>query len=264
MAVDSSPTTDPIPSDADSTSGDKHVTRISKEGSPSAAMERQSISGPRSSSSTSNMPHPESQPMGSGKRKRGSKNRTEVSYTYSKVEISPLVSPDGGDGMEVASVSQESSLSSSEFDSDINVNNEDAREADDEQSDFFHEPGPACGIPDIVPWWENERVTDEPLRVDSDFEKILTGTFGNLPKYSNQSFKARMGRLMSGTGREIRLGRRKLKGKMPRYTVGKFLQDREHWNRMQSSHYSGTQHSPHGGPSLAATVVNNIGSSNSH
>ena len=77
--------------------------------------------------------------------------------------------------------------------------------ADDEQSDFFHEPGPACGIPDIVPWWENERVTDEPLRIDSDFEKILTGTFAHLPKLSNQSFKARMGRLMSGVSEILEL-----------------------------------------------------------
>ncbi|KAH9489518.1 hypothetical protein Btru_037379 [Bulinus truncatus] len=66
-----------------------------------------------------------------------------------------------------------------------------------------------------------------------------------------------MGKLMSGTGREIRLGRRKLKGKMPRYTVGKFLQDREHWNHMQSHHLN-TQ-IPGG---LASSNVNN--NSNGH
>ncbi|XP_005106952.1 G patch domain-containing protein 2 [Aplysia californica] len=232
MTVDSSPLTDPIPSDADSVSGDKCVGKR-KEDSPSATMERQSFSGPRSSSSTTNMPHS----VTAGKRKRSSKSRTEYSFAYSHGDMNAVMAAGASsDRMEVASVSQESSLSSSEFDSDINVNNEDAREADDEQSDFFHEPGPACGIPDIVPWWENERVTDEPLRVDSDFEKILTSTFAHLPKFSSQSFKARVGRLISGSGREIRLGRRKLKGKMPRYTVGKFLQDREHWNRMQGHH----------------------------
>ncbi|XP_059149597.1 G patch domain-containing protein 2-like isoform X1 [Physella acuta] len=231
MAVDSSPLTDPIPSDADSASGDRQFGKR-KEESPSTTVDKASFSGLRCPVSSSMYSTSHSHAVTAGKRKRSSKSRTDYNYSdFPHQGISLNM-----DRMEVASVSQESSLSSSEFDSDLNANNEDAREADDEQSDFFHEPGPACGIPDIVPWWENERVTDEPLQIDSDFEKILTGTFAHLPKFSNQSFKARMGRLLSGTGREIRLGRRKLKGKMPRYTVGKFLQDREHWNRMQGHH----------------------------
>uniref|UniRef100_A0A0B6ZQQ2 Uncharacterized protein n=1 Tax=Arion vulgaris TaxID=1028688 RepID=A0A0B6ZQQ2_9EUPU len=241
MAVDSSPLTDHIFSDADSASGDRQLGKR-KEESPVAMTERPIYSSPRNSvSGTSSLP--QSYTFTPGKRKRSSKSRTDYhSCLHNEIVSHHKGTPFSMDRMEVASISQESSLSSSsEFDSDVNGNNEDTREADDEQSDFFHEPGPACGIPDIVPWWENERVTDEPLRIDSDFEKILTGTFAHLPKFTNQNFKARMGRLMSGSGREIRLGRRKLKGKMPRYTVGRFLQDREHWNHMQGHHHQGTQ-----------------------
>ena len=94
MTVDSSPQTDPIPSDVDSNCGDKYLNRRSKEGSPSSAMERQSMSGPRSSSSTSNLPHS----IAAGKRKRASKGRAEVLYSYSHGEMNH--------NMEVASVSQ--------------------------------------------------------------------------------------------------------------------------------------------------------------
>ncbi|KAK3792247.1 hypothetical protein RRG08_007327 [Elysia crispata] len=257
MAVDSSPLNDHTPSDGDSVSGDKQLTRRASDPHGSS----QDKDKTTVSSSKGSMQSPGSSDVRgvtAGKRKRSSKCRTDCN-TYHQGSIP------GSSKMEVASISQESSLSSSEFDSDINANLEDAREADDEQSDFFHEPGPACGIPDIIPWWENERVTDEPLRIDSDFEKILTGTFAHLPKLSNQSFKARMGRLMSGTGREIRLGRRKLKGKMPRYTVGRFLQDREHWNRIQGCHGgSSSSMQPPECSSASSSNYNNSNSSNGH
>ncbi|GFO10218.1 G patch domain-containing protein 2-like [Plakobranchus ocellatus] len=255
MVVDSSPLNDHTPSDGDSVSGERQLGRKASGDAHGSFMEKD-----KSSLAGSKVPmqSPESSGLRgitAGKRKRSSKCRTDCN-TYHQGSMP------GSSQMEFTSISQESSLSSSEFDSDINTNIEDAREADDEQSDFFHEPGPACGIPDIVPWWENERVTDEPLRIDSDFEKILTGTFAHLPKLSNQSFKARMGRLMSGTGREIRLGRRKLKGKMPRYTVGRFLQDREHWNRIQSCHGGSMQ--PPGCSSASSSNYNNSNSSNGH
>ncbi|KAK0052239.1 G patch domain-containing protein 2 [Biomphalaria pfeifferi] len=206
MAVDSSPLTDQFPSDADSASGDKQCGKRKEE----LPLTCEKSIYPSFRSTPSYVSHA----VTAGKRKRSSKSRVDYSYC-SQPEFSAQGMTSSMDRMEVASVSQESSLSSSEFDSDLNVNNEDTREADDEQSDFFHEPGPACGIPDIVPWWENER-----------------------------------------TGREFRLGRRKLKGKMPRYTVGKFLQDREHWNRMQSHHANSQV------PGSAA--CSNINNSNSH
>ncbi|BFZ12183.1 hypothetical protein BsWGS_15221 [Bradybaena similaris] len=262
MAVDSSPLTDHILSDVDS--GEKHLTR-KKDECPLTMAERCIYSVQRGVVSTSgSLPH--SYTFTAGKRKRSSKSRTDYSMCpHTEILTHHKGAPFHVDRMEVANISQESSLSSSEFDSDMNGNNEDTREADDEQSDFFHEPGPACGIPDIVPWWENERVTDEPLCIHSDFERILTGTFAHLPKFTNQSFKARMGRLMSGTGREIRLGRRKLKGKMPRYTVGRFLQDREHWSRMQGHHHQLTPAPPASSSSCSSNNnSNNSSSSNGH
>lgn len=49
--------------------------------------------------------------------------------------------------------------------------------ADDEQSDWFYEgePGGACGIAGVVPWWErdsNELDLNDPV-----FNSILTGAF---------------------------------------------------------------------------------------
>ncbi|KAL0165135.1 hypothetical protein M9458_040888, partial [Cirrhinus mrigala] len=48
---------------------------------------------------------------------------------------------------------------------------------DDEQSDWFYEgePGGACGIAGVVPWWErdsNELDLNDPV-----FNSILTGAF---------------------------------------------------------------------------------------
>ncbi|XP_052275480.1 G patch domain-containing protein 2-like isoform X2 [Dreissena polymorpha] len=108
-------------------------------------------------------------------------------------------------------------------------------EADDEQSDFFHEAGPASGIPGVIPWWENEGVTsdDEPMVSDKQFQQILNGSFQHLSRSSQVGFKARMTRIMRKCGRDIRFGRRKLRGKIPGYTVQRFIQERHKWNSMQ-------------------------------
>ena len=60
---------------------------------------------------------------------------------------------------------------------------------DDEQSDFFHENGPACGIPGIIPWWENDHDSGDPVEKDEKFEKILNGVFDYLPSASKRNFK---------------------------------------------------------------------------
>ncbi|KAH9489519.1 G patch domain-containing protein 2-like [Bulinus truncatus] len=135
MAVDSSPLTDQFPSDADSASGDKHSGKR-KEDSPVTFIDKLSYSSFRTAQFYN------SSVVTAGKRKRSSKSRLDYSYC-TRAEFPSHKISSNMDRMEVASVSQESSLSSSEFDSDLNVNNEDTREADDEQSDFFHEPGPA-------------------------------------------------------------------------------------------------------------------------
>ncbi|XP_060083558.1 G patch domain-containing protein 2-like isoform X1 [Ylistrum balloti] len=162
-----------------------------------------------------------------GKRKRSSKSRTDFPSSSSSSQSKPSKNEDT---MDVGSQESSSSLSSSE--SDGLITNDEGREADDEQSDFFYEGGPACGIPGIIPWWENDAGHRE-VESDKEFQQILTGTFEHLSKSSQMAFKARVSRLMAKSGREIRFGRRKLKEKHPGYTVSRFLQDRQVWNSMQ-------------------------------
>uniref|UniRef100_A0AAY5EAN5 G patch domain containing 2 n=1 Tax=Electrophorus electricus TaxID=8005 RepID=A0AAY5EAN5_ELEEL len=55
--------------------------------------------------------------------------------------------------------------------------NDEGRQGDDEQSDWFYEgePGGACGIAGVVPWWERESA--ELDLNDPVFNSILTGAF---------------------------------------------------------------------------------------
>ena len=63
---------------------------------------------------------------------------------------------------------------------------------DDEQSDFFHETGPACGIASIVPWWENEALESSEAVQDPNFEKILNGAFHCMSATSKHNVKLRL------------------------------------------------------------------------
>lgn len=75
---------------------------------------------------------------------------------------------------------------------------------DDEQSDFFHEVGPACGIPGIVPWWENDRNEDESApNYDPNFQKILTGSFDFMSNASKRNFKTRVSKLLARVSVDI-------------------------------------------------------------
>lgn len=130
--------------------------------------------------------------------------------------------------MEISNHETSSSLSSSESDGGL-ITNDESREADDEHSDFFHEADPACGIPEIIPWWETDKI-DEGDK-DPEFQKILTGTFEHLPRSSQLSYNARVKKLMCG--RQIRSGRRKLKGKIPGYSMSRFLQEQQKWTALQ-------------------------------
>lgn len=101
MAVDSSPLTDPIPSDADSASGDKQFGKR-KEESPSTAVDKASFSGLRHPMSSSVYSTSHSHAVTAGKRKRSSKSRTDYNYSdFPHQGISLNM-----DRMEVASVSQ--------------------------------------------------------------------------------------------------------------------------------------------------------------
>ncbi|XP_051951788.1 G patch domain-containing protein 2 isoform X2 [Xyrauchen texanus] len=72
--------------------------------------------------------------------------------------------------------------------------NDEGRQGDDEQSDWFYEgePGGACGIAGVVPWWErdsNELDLNDPV-----FNSILTGAFPIMSQGSQRGFQARLAR----------------------------------------------------------------------
>ncbi|XP_077520754.1 uncharacterized protein LOC144132310 isoform X1 [Amblyomma americanum] len=85
-----------------------------------------------------------------------------------------------------------SSLSSSESDAGI-LTNDEGREGDDEQSDFFHEGGPSC-------WWEEDLFGE----LDARFQAILAGSLRHLSPAARRAFHSAKG------GRAIRSGRRRL------------------------------------------------------
>ncbi|XP_024147360.1 G patch domain-containing protein 2 isoform X1 [Oryzias melastigma] len=81
--------------------------------------------------------------------------------------------------------------------------NDEGRQGDDEQSDWFYEgepgsgsgPGGACGIAGVVPWWERETASEELDLADPVFNSILTGSFPLLTPSSQRGFQARLSRL---------------------------------------------------------------------
>ncbi|KAH8028567.1 hypothetical protein HPB51_017693 [Rhipicephalus microplus] len=79
-----------------------------------------------------------------------------------------------------------SSLSSSESDAGI-LTNDEGREGDDEQSDFFHEGGPSC-------WWDE---LDGEL--DARFQAILAGSLKHLSPAARQAYhnNAKVGGLLT-------------------------------------------------------------------
>ncbi|KAL3873730.1 hypothetical protein ACJMK2_036844 [Sinanodonta woodiana] len=172
-----------------------------------------------------------------GKRKRNTRSKTD--YQPMENEAIAEEKGQGNETMDTLSSIESSSFSSSFSDTDANLTNDEAREGDDEQSDFFHEPGPVCGIPNIIPWWECDELHESVLGgsvTDQQFQQILNGSFEHLPKSSQMAFKARITKLMKMSGRQFHVGRRKLKGKIPNYTVSRFLQERQKWHSMQGKY----------------------------
>uniref|UniRef100_A0A3Q0SCP1 G patch domain containing 2 n=1 Tax=Amphilophus citrinellus TaxID=61819 RepID=A0A3Q0SCP1_AMPCI len=81
--------------------------------------------------------------------------------------------------------------------------NDEGRQGDDEQSDWFYEgepgsgpgPGGACGIAGVVPWWERETASEELDLGDPVFNGILTGSFPLMSPGAQRGFQARLSRL---------------------------------------------------------------------
>uniref|UniRef100_A0A3Q4HU53 G patch domain containing 2 n=1 Tax=Neolamprologus brichardi TaxID=32507 RepID=A0A3Q4HU53_NEOBR len=74
--------------------------------------------------------------------------------------------------------------------------NDEGRQGDDEQSDWFYEgepgsgpgPGGACGIAGVVPWWERETGSEELDLADPVFNSILTGSFPLMSPGAQRAF----------------------------------------------------------------------------
>ncbi|XP_042114737.1 G patch domain-containing protein 2 isoform X10 [Peromyscus maniculatus bairdii] len=93
---------------------------------------------------------------------------------------------------ELMSESDSSSLSST--DAGLFTNDE-GRQGDDEQSDWFYEKesGGACGIAGVVPWWEKEDPAELDRNVsDPVFESILSGSFPLMSHPGRRGFQARL------------------------------------------------------------------------
>ncbi|XP_067098314.1 G patch domain-containing protein 2 isoform X1 [Osmerus mordax] len=79
--------------------------------------------------------------------------------------------------------------------------NDEGRQGDDEQSDWFYEGEPgsggACGVAGVVPWWERESGEELDL-VDPVFNSILTGSFPIMSPSAQRGFQARLSRLHGG------------------------------------------------------------------
>ncbi|XP_071963643.1 G patch domain-containing protein 2-like [Antedon mediterranea] len=118
-----------------------------------------------------------------------------------------------------ASSHSSSSFSSSSSDDDGNIvvfTNDEGREGDDEQSDFFHEPGGVYGIPGIIPWWEKQ-VKD----FDPKFQNILEGSFPLMSICSQSGFHNQVQKFENADDFRIRNSRRK--GKVKQKTSNSFL-----------------------------------------
>ncbi|XP_051908588.1 G patch domain-containing protein 2 isoform X2 [Hippocampus zosterae] len=79
--------------------------------------------------------------------------------------------------------------------------NDEGRQGDDEQSDWFCEGEPgsgsvgACGVAGVIPWWESDACAEDLDLNDPVFSNILTGSFPLMSSNTRRGFQARLSRL---------------------------------------------------------------------
>ncbi|XP_061559735.1 G patch domain-containing protein 2 [Phycodurus eques] len=79
--------------------------------------------------------------------------------------------------------------------------NDEGRQGDDEQSDWFCEGEPgsgtggACGVAGVIPWWERDAGAEELDLNDPVFNNILTGSFPLMTPDTRRGLQARLNRL---------------------------------------------------------------------
>ncbi|XP_048392617.1 G patch domain-containing protein 2-like isoform X2 [Stegostoma tigrinum] len=167
--------------------------------------------------------------------------------------------------------SESSSLSSS--DAGLFTNDE-GRQGDDEQSDWFleGESGGACGIAGIIPWWEQDDALElETELPDPVFESILTGTFPLMSKTAQRGFQARLTRLSGMANRNGRKESRKISTEINTPGSGSnerlsHVSQNPHNQEQKSIHFGSLctgdikrrrKAAPHPGPSTAGIVGEN-------
>ncbi|KAI1895500.1 hypothetical protein AGOR_G00106900 [Albula goreensis] len=92
--------------------------------------------------------------------------------------------------------------------------NDEGRQGDDEQSDWFFvgECGPGMGVPSLLTGWDTD--TQPELEVlESGLDKLSSPTFLQPARPSQRGYHARLNRLPGVAARCIRKGRRRLPGK---------------------------------------------------
>lgn len=120
-----------------------------------------------------------------------------------------------------------SSLSSSESDTGVFTNDE-GREGDDEQSDWFGEAG-AVGGGGAKSWWDD---SDRDEDMEPTFQAILTGSLDHISDRAKQTYRM-LAEGIGRRGREIRGGRRRVRAERPGFSIftsaneklSRFLQD---------------------------------------
>ncbi|XP_047394248.1 G patch domain-containing protein 2-like isoform X3 [Sciurus carolinensis] len=92
--------------------------------------------------------------------------------------------------------------------------NDEGRQGDDEQSDWFYEGEcvPGFTVPNILPKWAPDHCT-EVERMDSGLDKLSDSTFLLPSRPAQRGYHARLNRLPGAAARCLRKGRRRLVGK---------------------------------------------------
>ncbi|XP_075388080.1 G patch domain-containing protein 2-like isoform X1 [Tenrec ecaudatus] len=135
--------------------------------------------------------------------------------------------------------------------------NDEGRQGDDEQSDWFYEGEcvPGFTVPNLLPKWTPDRCS-EVERMDSGLDKLSDSTFLLPSRPAQRGYHARFNRLPGAAARCLRKGRRRLGGKFnplsPLYSLD-VLADASH-RRCSPARCSARQASVHLGPPCARDI----------
>ncbi|KAM8782471.1 G patch domain-containing protein 2-like isoform 3-T5 [Rhynchonycteris naso] len=135
--------------------------------------------------------------------------------------------------------------------------NDEGRQGDDEQSDWFYEGEcvPGFTVPNLLPKWAPDHCS-EVERMDSGLDKLSDSTFLLPSRPAQRGYHARLNRLPGAAARCLRKGRRRLVGKFnplsPLYSVD-VLADASH-RRCSPAHCLARQANIHLGPPCSRDI----------